>query len=375
MSELLITGVSDPFVQPLRVLHVWQPIEAGVPRYAWAAAQFQGEHGWDVHVACPNPTPHTDVTTHVWRSERSPLKGVRREGAALAALVESIRPDVVVAHSAKAGLVVRVTVRGTLPTVYIPHAWPHLAMPRSARPVAIGWERFGARWADAIVAVGDGEAREGRARGIAAPIYIVRNPVPPGWEVPGPQGRPEARAALGLPDVPMVVCVGRFSRQKGQDVLVDAWRTVRREVPGATLVLVGDGPTLTEVRGSAGPGVLFPGATPDPRPYLAAADVAALPSRWEGLSLSMLEAMASARSLVVTDVSGSEVVRQARAGAVVPIDDSAGLAEAVVARLSGAIDADEEGRRGARYVAAHHDFTVEMTRLAQVELIAAERLN
>ena len=51
-----VTGV-DPFSVPMRVLHVWQPVEAGVPRYALAAAQFQAEHGWDVHIACPEPVP------------------------------------------------------------------------------------------------------------------------------------------------------------------------------------------------------------------------------------------------------------------------------------------------------------------------------
>ncbi len=362
-----MTGAPDtPFADPLRVLHVWQPIEAGVPRYAWAAAEYQGDHGWDVHAACPNPSPHHGVTTHRWPAQRNPIKGLRRESRRLRQLVTQIAPDVVVAHSAKAGLVVRATLRGELPTVYVPHAWPHLALPRPAQPIAVGWERFAARWTTTVVAVGDGEAEEAVRRSITVPIEVVHNPVPPGWVPATPADKDIARSELELPDGPIAVCVGRFSRQKGQDVLVSAWPIVRQRVGDATLVLVGDGPDLESVRQSAGPGVLFPGASRDPRPYLAAADIAVLPSRWEGLSLSMLEAMASGRSLVVTDVSGSEVVEASDGGAVVPVDDPQALADAIAARLSGDIDAAAEGRRAADFVAEFHNFDTEMIRLAEV---------
>ncbi len=362
---------ADPFSERLRVLHVWQPLEAGVPRYAWAAAQFQGDHGWDVHVACPNPEPHHDVTTHVWSSERNPAKGLRRESTRLRNLVAGIRPDVVVAHSAKAGLVVRVTLRGALPTVYVPHAWPHLALARPAQPAAVAWERVAARWTTAIVAVGDGEAEEGRRRSIAAPITVVHNPVPPGWAPASAADRGRARRDLALPHGPIAVCIGRVSRQKGQDILVAAWPAVRAEVRDATVVMVGDGPDLPQIEAVAGPGVLFAGASTDPRPYLAACDVAVLPSRWEGLSLAMLEAMASARSVVVTDVSGSEVVGAAAGGAVVPVADPEALAAAIVPRLSGRIDIEAEGRRGAAFVAQFHEFDTEMTAFAAVIAEAA----
>lgn len=248
----------SPFDTPLRVLHVWQPTEAGVPRYAWAAAQFQADHGWTVHAACPNPTPHEGITTHLWPAVRSPTKGVRKESAALRSIVAEVRPDVVVAHSAKAGLVVRSALRGSIPTVYVPHAWPHLALPATIQPAAVAWERFAARWTTVVVAVGEGEAQEGRSRGIQVPIEVIRNPVPPGWTMATAEDRHLARRSLGLPHGPIAVCVGRFSRQKGQDLLVEAWRQVRRGAPDATLVLVGDGPDLEQVRASAGPGVLFP---------------------------------------------------------------------------------------------------------------------
>ena len=113
---------------------------------------------------------------------------------------------------------------------------------------------------------------------------------------------------------------------------------------------MGDGPTRAEVEAAAGERVLFVGASDDPRPYLAAADIAVMPSRWEGLSLAMLEAMASGRSLVVTDVAGAEVVRRSGGGAVVPIDDPDALAQALTMRLTARVDIESEGRRGHDYV-------------------------
>lgn len=364
--EVAVVSGVDPFSVAMRVLHVWQPLEAGVPRYALGAAQFQAERGWDVHVANPEPAASPGVTAHQWQSQRNPAKGLRSESAALRQIIADVEPRVVVAHSAKAGLVVRTTVRGAIPTVFVPHAWSHLSLPAPAKPLAIAWERVAARWTNALVAVGEAEATEGVRRKVRAPMFVVRNPVPPGWDYAGPQQRWQAREDLGLPHGPIAVCVGRFSRQKGQDVLVEAWRDVARAAPEATLVLVGDGPTRAEVEAAAGPGIRFVGATDNPRPYLAAADVAVMPSRWEGLSLAMLEAMASGRSLVVTDVAGAEVVARSQGGAVVPVDDAAALAGALTQRLTARVDIEAEGRRGHAYVAQHHDFDTEMTRLAAV---------
>ena len=103
-----ISGV-DPFATPLRVLHVLQPTEAGVWRYASDMAQFQSDHGWQVHVASP-VRPDADVPWLQWQAVRNPAKGVRDESRRLRGIVGQVRPDAVVAHSSKAGLVVRSTV-------------------------------------------------------------------------------------------------------------------------------------------------------------------------------------------------------------------------------------------------------------------------
>src|SRR5207253_2205674 len=102
-------------------------------------------------------------------------------------------------------------------------------------------------------------------------------------------------------------------------------------VPGARLALVGDGPDEETLRRRNTPGVLFAGHRDDVPDWLAASDVVAIPSRWEGLSLGMLEAMATARSIVSTDVPGA---RDALPGAaIVAENDTHALAEALAERL------------------------------------------
>lgn len=356
---LLAEGVSgvDPFDRRMRVLHVLQPTEAGVWRYTADMARFQAQHGWDVHVAGGRFMP-APVHWHQWVSVRNPLRGLRKEMSALRAILREVRPEAVVAHSAKAGLVARLVVRGAVPTVYLPHAWSFSALTGPMAMAAVGWERFAARYSNVIVGVGEGEVARGLRHGIRAAYFLVPNPVPPGWD-----GDLESTPP---PTQPQVVYVGRLSHQKGVDVLLTAWEGVRRRVPEAQLTIVGDGPLHDELRERAGPGVAFLGNVDDPAPHVRAATVVAVPSRWEGLSLAMLEAMASGRSLVVSAVDGCEVVRAADAGAVVPVGEPDALAGALAHRLAYPEVARREGQSAAAYVRRHHDFEIAARRLAAV---------
>src|SRR5205823_10470818 len=138
-----------------------------------------------------------------------------------------------------------------------------------------------------IVCVSEDELRRGRSMRIRAAYRVIRNGVDlEAFRPAGADDRRAARVRLGLdPDRPLVVCVGRLSRQKGQDVLLEAWSEIERAVPGAGLALVGDGSERRALEDAASGNVMFAGAQPDVRDWLVAADVVAQPSRWEGTSL------------------------------------------------------------------------------------------
>ena len=146
-----------------------------------------------------------------------------------------------------------------------------------------------------------------------------------------PLPRDAAKAAIGV-EGPLLVSAGALIPLKGQRLVVEALR----ELPGATLILVGDGPEraalerLARSRGVAAR-VRFLGNRPHEElpALLAAADAMVLPSEREGLANVWLEALACGTPLAIADVGGArEVVDRPEAGRLVP-RESAAIAAAV----------------------------------------------
>jgi glycosyltransferase involved in cell wall biosynthesis len=296
-----------------------------------------------------------------WRAVRKPGIGLAAEAARLRRIIARVRPDVVHLHCAKAGLIGRLVLRGRTPTVFSPHAWSFFAVDGAMRSVVLGWERFATRWTSAAVCVSAAERDSGSAAGIGGRLVVLPNEVSCAEaDALRARSRHEVRAELGVePAQPLAVCAARLVRQKGQDVLVSAWPSVRATVPGASLVLVGDGPDRRALETTAGEGVQFVGAA-DRETALAwmyAADVVVCPSRWEGMSLVPLEAMALGRPLVVTDVDGMAEVVPGGAARLVPPDDAQTLGRAVAQFLADSDAAAEAGRIGREHAVAaatHH---------------------
>jgi len=163
--------------------------------------------------------------------------------------------------------------------------------------------------------------------------------IPNGVDVPPPSTdamRGAARDALGVTGR-VVLYAGRLDREKGVDVLIEAWPRVG--IDDATLVIVGDGPertALTHLADRIGceSSVRFVGSTTQMLTFFAAADVFVLPSRSEGISNALLEAMASGLPVVATDVGGNrQVIECSNMGTLVPSEDPAVLAGALAAML------------------------------------------
>lgn len=366
------------------VVHVSMPTTEGVAEVVLSYVRDQVARGWDVTVVCPPDGwlggRAREAGAHVvpWRATRDPGPRTLGEAWRLRRILGALAPDVVHLHSAKAGLAGRLVVRGRVPTIFQPHAWSFLAARGLLRRLTLLWERLAARWTSELVCVSGGERELGEQVGIRVPRTTV---IPNGVDVGALQavGRAErvaARHALGLPDAPTVVCVGRLAEQKGQRDLLAAWPGVRARVPDARLVLVGEGPDRAELEQAVvpGSGVVLVGNRTDVPTWLTAADVVAAPSRWEGAALAPLEAMASARSLVATRVVGIEDSVPAGAGALVDPERPDELARALATRLVDPDLAEREGLRGRAYVEAHFDLSGTVRSLAGVSLrLAASR--
>lgn len=186
-------------------------------------------------------------------------------------------------------------------------------------------------------AVRDGLLAAGHAE---RDVSLIYNGVPEGPPRPSSEQRAALRAELGIPaDAFAVVHVGRFVRDKGQDLLVQAMRSAPM---GVHLYLIGDPATEfgREVQAllTAEPALAARmhclGFQPDIQRLLPAFDAFALASRREALSIAVIEAFAARVPVVATRVGGvPEIVRHEDTGLLVPTEDPSALAQAI-ARLS-----------------------------------------
>ena len=142
-----------------------------------------------------------------------------------------------------------------------------------------------------------------------------------------------------------VLLVARMSaseRYKGHDELLDAWPTVLARVPGAELVLAGDGDDAARLRAKAsdlglGGTVIFTGFVPDAtlRSLYASASVFAMPSRGEGFGLVYLEAMAHGLPCIgASDDAAGDVIADGVTGYLVPQADQPALTDRIVRLLT-----------------------------------------
>ncbi|WP_033254479.1 glycosyltransferase [Kitasatospora phosalacinea] len=365
----------------MTILHVSQPVDGGVARVVVDLVRGQRAAGCRVLVACPSggrlarEAAAAGARVLDWPAERSPGAGVAREAWRLRRIIRRTEPDVLHLHSAKAGLAGRLAARGTPPTVFQPHAWSFAAVDGTLAEASLRWERHATRWARTVLCVSERERADGEAAGLVADWRVVPNGVDLEHFAPAdPASRRAARMTLGLDrSDPLAVCVGRLCRQKGQDVLLDAWTRVQLARPAARLVLVGGGPdaeALSEqVRSLPDPSrVRMVGDVADPRLWLAAADLAVLPSRWEGMALAPLEAMACGRPVLLTDVPGARecLPPGERERAVVPPENSAAMAERLVEFLGDRVECERRGVLARSHMADHHDIRGVIRQVAAV---------
>lgn len=166
----------------------------------------------------------------------------------------------------------------------------------------------------------------------------------------------------------LVLTLARLDEQKGLPTLVHA----ASGVPGARFVIAGEGPQraqLEELIRSLGlqHRVILLGHRTDISELLAACDLFVLPSRFEGLPVSLLEAMAVGKAVVATDVGGTnEIVKHEHNGLLVPVDDDVSLAAAIRRVISDAGLARRIATAGRERVAREYSADSLTARLREV---------
>ena len=246
--------------------------------------------------------------------------------------IRRIAPDVVQSHNIKSHALVACT-RGHRRWIAFHHGYTDTDFKTRAYN---RFDRWPLRCADAVVTTCAAFAGSLSCAGVdGRRITVVHNAVEP----PPPIDPVHARRALQLDRGYSVVAIGRLSREKGHDVLVDACAALPPALrERITLAIAGDGPErapLLQRAAARGVRLRLDGFHEDVRAWYAAADVFVLPSRSEGSPNVLLEALAAGCPIVATSVGGvPEIAVDDVSARLVPAEQPQRLAAAIEAVLT-----------------------------------------
>ena len=337
-----------------RLLLTAYPPDGGVARHLVDLVTGLDPESWEIDLAClagsepagllaarPNVMIHQLRGTH-----GRPAQHDLRDLSLLSRLVGAA--DVVHAHSAKAGFLVRLVaaMRGARQrTLYTPHAWSFWAATGAEARLYLGLERMAARWCRQIVAVSEADRSAGVESGVGAPsLYRV---IANGIDVD----------RFTLPRDPVagrVLWVGRLAKPKRPDMVVEALALLTRTRPDARCDLLGDGPLRPEVERDVAAGELrgavrLLGIRDDVPELLSRAACLLLTSDYEGLPLAVIEAMAAGVPVVATAVGGvPEIVVHGETGLLVEPGRPDHVASAISDLLGDPARAEALGLAGRR---------------------------
>jgi len=312
-----------------RILLVHQPIDGGVARHV--ADLFTGLRTRGHHPVLCGPQVPVSLRGSVGPGEQEPLALQRavapgpdtRAILGLSRIVRRVRPDLIHAHSSKAGAVARLArlAHPGIPVLYTPHGYAMAGfftreIERSAyREVERGLGLLTTR----VLAVCEAEARLARTVTLPRRVTVVYN----GVDIP-PPGEPDPRVAALSARGPVVCAVAQLRPGKGVETLISAWPAIVDAHPGAQLVIAGDGvlrATLErQVRAQATTdSVHFLGEHPDPISVLRVSEAFVLASWAESFPYVILEAMALGLPIAASDVGGvGEAIADGVSGLLVP---------------------------------------------------------
>lgn len=236
-------------------------------------------------------------------------------------LIHNIQPDLVCAHSSKAGFLGRrAAFKHGIPAVFTAHGWAFTdGVDNKRQKVYMGLEKMAAKWCNRIICVSEYDRQLALKYGVAPDnkLVTIHNGVP---EIDYTYNKNNPKNQLVT-----IIMVARFSEPKDHALLLNAVKDI--DVKNIKIQLIGDGPLLPNMKFLAESlnitdRVQFLGSRNDVPKLLSQSDIFVLTSKWEGFPISVLEAMRAGLPVICSDVGGCrEAVEDGENGFLVPRGD------------------------------------------------------
>ncbi len=286
------------------------------------------------------------------------------------------RIELAITHTSKGGFLGRVAARlaGVSKVVHYIHGFGfHEFTPPKTRAFYVWLERMAAKFADMQVSVGEMHRTIAIEEKICAPdrIVTVLNGVDLSPFDKIDRARARAQFGFGADDL-ILGSAGRLATQKGFTYMLSAMPQILAKHPGATLAICGTGELEEDLKRQArelliDKNVKFLGFRPDAREFMVACDVFVHPSLWEGLSISLMEAMGSGTPIAASRIPGNvEMIRHWENGLLMTPRDPKDIAASVVRLLDDSSWARSLGRQAASD--AREQFTLERMVIENLEV-------
>jgi glycosyltransferase involved in cell wall biosynthesis len=331
--------------KPIKVVHLIARMNVGGPAILLSSlVQGLNDDGFNSHLVTgyceENEVDYLEANG--LQLDEIRIKGLGRSVSPLADLkalfsvmrtLRKLKPDIVHTHTAKAGVIGRVTALIAVPRAKRVHTFHgHLLQgyfSKGKTRLVVLLERSLAKITHLILTVGSQVAKDLQDAGIGNPAKMKITY--PGIKVTYGSHAEETRNSLDLSgDEVVLIYVGRLTQIKRVDRLIEAFKLAQRDCSNVTLLIVGDGELKEELQAkSYGLKVKFLGWRTDVYELMSASDVAILTSDNEGMPITLIEAAFMGLPSVTTNVgSASEVVLNATTG-YVTTKDTAVIAEKI----------------------------------------------
>lgn len=247
-------------------------------------------------------------------------------------IIKQYNPDIVYLHSSKAGALGRVAAIGLRKkVVYNAHGWSfNMQLGKAKKNMYACIEKFLSLFCNKIIAISEYEKKTAVSKKVAngEKIITIYNGIKmdllPNYI---PESRNNTHYKIGM--------VGRIDTQKAPDIFVNAAYEIKKVIPNAYFIIVGDGPKRDEIEKliqSKGLKKCFDitGWVANPMSYIEQFDLAMLLSRWEGFGLAIAEYMYLKKPVIATNVDAiPELIKDGETGLIVEKDNVQDIVTAV----------------------------------------------